>query len=182
MCRFTTGFLDDLHPAGTGADNPHALAAKVHRCLRPVCGVVALTLEVAGVHVGRRVGAGGEAGTEQEELALAEAKLAMAELMLRKKMMELMHEIRYLDAQKTAAQADLLSRELALDKVRLQYEMEIRAQIGAANAAVAKAMERLKRLDYERAYAFEAFDALTGYLFGDGHQHVGTAGSGHSGD
>ena len=120
--------------------------------------------------------------TEQEELALAEAKLAIAELMLRKKMMELMHEIRYLDAQKTAAQADLLSRELALDKVRLQYEMEIRAQIGAANAAVAKAMERLKRLDYERAYAFEAFDALTGYLFGDGRQHVGTAGSGHSGD
>ena len=95
-------------------------------------------------------------------LARLEAELVLKEHELRKQLMEHIQGIAYLDGKYRAAKAELIYREFELDKTRLQYEMEMRAGIGSANAEIARAMFELKKIEYQRVMAWERLDALTG--------------------
>ena len=67
-----------------------------------------------------------------------------------------------MDASIVAANANLLHRELELDKVRLQYEMEIRARIGSANMEVARGVYELYKLRFEKIRLWEQIEYLAG--------------------
>ena len=53
-------------------------------------------------------------------------------------------------------------RERALDKSRLLYEMEVRAEIGRAQADMAKLLWLNAQAKYQRALIWEQIDAVLG--------------------
>ena len=81
---------------------------------------------------------------------------------LRLRAMQLFHRLEQVDASIVAANANLLHRELELDKVRLQYEMEIRARIGSANMEVARGVYELYKLRFEKIRLWEQIEYLAG--------------------
>lgn len=91
-----------------------------------------------------------------------EARLKLLENELRLKTLNLVQHLERLETDLTAARADLLHRELDLDRVRLQYEMEIRARIGTANYEVARALHKLANARYQKALVWEQLDLLAG--------------------
>lgn len=100
-----------------------------------------------------------ELNTQMLEL---QARMAITEHALRIEVLELLKRLEQLQIHKQSAEAELLYRELELDKVRSQYQMEIRARIGQANTMVAKALTDLARIEYETALTWEQFDLLVG--------------------
>jgi len=99
----------------------------------------------------------------QNAIALEyEARLKLLENELRLKTLNLVQRLERLETDLTAARADLLHRELDLDRVRLQYEMEIRARIGTANYEVARALHKLANARYTKALVWEQLDLLAG--------------------
>jgi outer membrane protein TolC len=102
-------------------------------------------------------------GNRAKLLALTQerqAELATREYSIRRQVLEYVQQLEQLEAEITAAQAELLYRELELDKVRLQYEMEVRARIGGANKDVARALHRLAKARFDRAMVWEKLDAM----------------------
>ena len=91
-----------------------------------------------------------------------EAEFEALQHQYRVETLELLQQLKQLQLEKQAAEAELLFREVALDKVRLQYEMEVRARIGRANTQVAKALSRLANVKFDLALAWERIDALAG--------------------
>ena len=79
---------------------------------------------------------------------------------MRREVLTLVQQLAHLDAETRAAEAELLFTELDLDRVRLLYEMEVRARIGSANAKVAAALHRLARARYQRALVWDRLDIL----------------------
>ena len=91
-----------------------------------------------------------------------ESEVLRYENELRLRAMELFHRLEQVDARIVAANANLLHRELELDKVRLQYEMEIRARIGSANMEVARGVYELYKLRFEKIRLWEQIEYLAG--------------------
>ena len=89
-----------------------------------------------------------------------EAREAALEHDLRVEVLRLVQRLAHLDTELRAAEAELLFSELDLDRVRLLYEMEVRARIGTANSAVAAAISRLAHARYERALVWDRLDIL----------------------
>ncbi len=89
-----------------------------------------------------------------------EAREAELEHVLRQRVLGLVQQLAHLDSEIRAADAELLFTELDLDRVRLLYEMEVRARIGTANAEVASAVHRLARARYQRALVWDRLDIL----------------------
>ena len=110
---------------------------------------------------GRRLNAS-EIVSQQAEIVRRKAGIQLMEGRVRIESLELMQSLRRLEDEIAAAESELLYRELDLDKVRLQYEMEIRAQIGSANTHVASALHRLMKARYDSVMAWERLDALVG--------------------
>ena len=101
----------------------------------------------------------------QSAIALEnEARLKLLENELRLKTLNLVHQLERLETELNAARTDLLYRELELDRVRLQYEMEVRARIGTANYEVARALHKLALTRYQKALVWEQIDLLTGKI------------------
>jgi Ni2+-binding GTPase involved in maturation of urease and hydrogenase len=69
-----------------------------------------------------------------------------------------------LQTELAAANSELLYRELDLDKIRMQYEMEIHAQIGTGNTQVARALLRQVRAKYQLAMVWIEIDQLRGEI------------------
>ena len=88
------------------------------------------------------------------------AELTIREYLVRQQVLEIIQQLVQLEAEIKAAQAELLYRELELDKVRLQYEMEIRARIGRANKDVARALHRLAKARFDRVMVWEKLDSM----------------------
>ena len=88
-------------------------------------------------------------------------QVLLAESTIRQEVLALVQQIEHLSLEITAAENELLYRELELDKIRLQYEMEVRARIGGANKDVARAVLRLIKAKYGRALAWEKLYAIT---------------------
>jgi outer membrane protein TolC len=102
-------------------------------------------------------------GNRAQLLALKQerqAELATREYSIRRQVLEYVQQLEQLEAEITAAKAELLYRELELDKVRLQYEMEVRARIGGANKDVARALHRLAKARFDRVMVWEKLDAM----------------------
>ncbi len=114
------------------------------------------------IPIGQRLRKKADIEQQQIQVEKARAELDSLEYRLREKVLELVHKLGVLNSEVGAAKAELLYRELELDKVRLQYEMEVRARIGSANAEVAKALYRQKKAEYERAFVWEEIGALLG--------------------
>ena len=89
-----------------------------------------------------------------------EARQAALEHALRQEVLSWVQQLAHLDTEIRAAEAELLYTELDLDRVRLLYEMEVRARIGSANAEVAAALHRLARARYQRALVWDRLDIL----------------------
>ena len=96
------------------------------------------------------------------DLQRAAAELEVLKRDLRIHVLHLVQQLEQAETELAAAKAELLFQELKLDKVRLQYEMELRARIGSANADVAKAILRLAKVRYRRALVWEQIHALAG--------------------
>ena len=102
----------------------------------------------------------GEIADASARLLQAEANLSTLEHELRLQVLRLVQQLAHLDTELRAADAELLHSELELDRVRLLYEMEVRARVGRANADVAAAIYRQARARYQRALAWEKLDAM----------------------
>ncbi len=103
----------------------------------------------------------------QGEIQMASAKVMelaaqqqALENKLRVEVLRLVQQLIHLETEIRAAEAELHFSELELDRVRLLYEMEVRARIGSANAMVAAAVYRVTRAHYQRALAWSRLDIL----------------------
>ncbi len=96
------------------------------------------------------------------DLLRVKTKLEVLKRDLRIHVLHLVQKLEEAETELAAAKSELLYQELKLDKVRLQYEMELRARIGSANADVAKAILRLAKVRYRKALLWERIHALAG--------------------
>jgi outer membrane protein TolC len=114
-----------------------------------------LEIPIGGEHLRR-----GEIASASARLLETEARLSALEHELRLQVLRLVQQLAHLDTELRAAEAELLHSELELDRVRLLYEMEVRARIGRANADVAAAVYRQANARYQRALAWNRLDIL----------------------
>ncbi len=114
------------------------------------------------IPLNRRSRDAGEVSLQQAKVLQQEANISLLNHQIRTDVLELVQRIGSLQTEIAAAKSELLYSELNLDKVRLQYEMEVRARIGSANAGVARAIHRLARTRYQHALAWEKLDGLAG--------------------
>ncbi|MGB5705415.1 MAG: TolC family protein [Arenicellales bacterium] len=104
----------------------------------------------------------GEIARQSAAVLKYESNVKLIENELRLNVLRLVQRLEQLDSELNAARTDLLYRELDLDRVRLQYEMEVRARIGGANTEVARSLHRLAYIRYQRALVWEQLDMLAG--------------------
>jgi hypothetical protein len=97
----------------------------------------------------------------KQKLWADQAEIANFEHHIRRSTFQLIQRLNQLNIERRAAQAELLYREYSLDKVRLQYEMEVKVRLGLANTMVAKALTRVAKTNYEIGLTWEKLDALT---------------------
>ncbi len=99
--------------------------------------------------------------TLQADIQQQESEIALLENTLREQTLGLIQQLELLRFEIMSAESNLLYRELELDKVRLQYEMELRSSIGTANAALADAVYKLAAARYQHAFVWEQIDVLS---------------------
>ena len=98
-------------------------------------------------------------------LALIEAKRAESMALnyrLRERVLTWVHKLEKLAQQIAQNAQNLEYRERALDKSRLLYEMEVQAQIGQAQADMARLLWQDAQAKYKRAVIWERIDAALG--------------------
>ena len=96
------------------------------------------------------------------EVERNQAALGSIEHALRMKVLDLVQQLGSNRNETDAASTELDYRERELDRIRLEYELDYRASIGAGNLNVAKALHRVIRTEYERVLIWEQLDALAG--------------------
>ena len=98
------------------------------------------------------------------ELEARKAKLKKAEYDLQKLALDLVQELESLKVKHEAAKQRVAFRDLALDKRRALYEMEVQTTLGDAMTRLGEAQWRAAKVDFELALAWAKVDALTGKL------------------
>ena len=105
--------------------------------------------------------------TRDSEVALAEnalaqkqAELLVAEYAVREDVMTVISNLLVNRASAMAAEADETYRGYYQDRSRAMYEMEMRSDLGDAQAAVAEALLEVTRVDFEQALLWAEMDAL----------------------
>ena len=116
------------------------------------------------IPIGPKPASRGRIARQQGLILNHEANIQLLESKVRLELLRLLQALEHLQLELAAAESELLYRELDLDKVRLLYEMEVRAQIGSANTHVANALLRLTKAQYSRIVHLEMLDALTGRM------------------
>jgi outer membrane protein TolC len=108
-------------------------------------------------------------GGRDIEVALAkntllhkQAALASSEYAVREEVLMLLHELEVNRAEEAAAQAQETYRGYYQDRSRAMYELELRSDLGDAQAAAAEAMLESIRVDFERALLWTQLDSLLG--------------------
>ena len=91
-----------------------------------------------------------------------EAELLALDYEIREQVMQWVQELEILNQQIQQNAENLEYRERALDKSRLLYEMEVRAQIGQAQADMARLIWQDAQAKYKRALIWEQIDAILG--------------------
>lgn len=92
-------------------------------------------------------------------IAAEEAKFLALDFRIREQVLKWVQTLEKLEQQIEQNAQNLAYRERALDKSRLLYEMEVSAQIGQAQADMAKLLWQDARSKYKRALVWEKIDA-----------------------
>jgi hypothetical protein len=92
-------------------------------------------------------------------IAAEEAAFLALDFRLREQVLSWVQTLEKLKQQIAQNAQNLAYRERALDKSRLLYEMEVSAQIGQAQADMAKLLWQDARSKYKRALIWEKIDA-----------------------
>lgn len=98
------------------------------------------------------------------DLNMQDAELKKAEFELRQTVLDLVQELETLKVRRETAKQRLAYRDLALDRARALYEMEVNTTLGDALANVTQAQWALARAEFQFALAWARVDALTGKL------------------
>jgi len=98
------------------------------------------------------------------DLNTQDAELKKAEFELRQTALDLVQELETLKVRRDTAKQRLAYRDLALDRARALYEMEVNTTLGDALANVTLAQWELARAEFQFALTWARVDALTGKL------------------
>ena len=101
-----------------------------------------------------------EVALAENALAKKQAELLMAEYGVREDVLSLISDLLVNRAAIVAAEADETYRSYYQDRSRAMYEMEMRSDLGDAQAAVAEAMLEAARVDFEQVLLWTELDAL----------------------
>lgn len=96
------------------------------------------------------------------KLASKEAELLSLDYQVREQVLGWAQRLEMLTQQIGQNELNLEYRERALDKSRIEYENEVRAQIGRAQADMAKLIWLSAQAEFERALIWEQLDAVLG--------------------
>ena len=102
------------------------------------------------------------AGLSDREIASQQADLAMLDYELREQVLAWVQTLEALEQEINWNEQNLEYAERVLDKARLLYEMEVRSQIGRAQAQMARILWQAARAKFERALIWEQIDAALG--------------------
>jgi outer membrane protein TolC len=113
------------------------------------------------VYQGRRVSA--QLAREQAQFHKLQAEADKLRMDLAEALLEVWAEIDQLQRSgRAAARKQVEYRDLALEKARGQYEVELKANLGDAMAATMEAKLRERRTEYQLALGFARIQALLG--------------------
>jgi outer membrane protein TolC len=113
------------------------------------------------VYQGRRVSA--QLAREQAQFHKLQAEADKLGMDLAEALLDVWAEVDQLQRSvRTAARKQVEYRDLALEKARGQYEVELKANLGDAMAATMEAKLRERRTEYQLALAFARLKALLG--------------------
>lgn len=113
------------------------------------------------LYQGRRVSA--QLAREQAQFHKFQAGADKLRMELAEALLEVWSEIDQLQhSLREAARKQVVYRDLALEKARGQYEVELKANLGDAMAATMEARLRERRTEYQLALAFARLEALLG--------------------
>lgn len=99
---------------------------------------------------------------QQAELYRVQAQLTEAERSLRQTVLEQWTELNMLRIERDRAATQLNFRDLYLDRSRVMYEMEVKADLGDAMVRLSEAQLDEANVRFATALAWERMDALTG--------------------
>jgi len=102
-------------------------------------------------------------GREQARFHALQAQHDSLQLDLRQSVLEASEEIKHLrTTARRSAEIDVNARDMALEKARAEYEMELKANLGSSMAETQFAKWRQRAIEYRLALAWARLDALLG--------------------
>ena len=101
-----------------------------------------------------------EVALAEKALAQKQAELLMAEYGIREDVLTVISDLLVNRAAIVAAEADQTYRSYYQDRSRAMYEMEMRSDLGDAQAAAAEAILEAARVDFELSVLWAEFDAV----------------------
>jgi len=101
-----------------------------------------------------------EVALAENTLVQKQAELLAAEYAVREEVMTLVSDLLVNRAAAAAADSDNTYRSYYQDRSRAMYEMEMRSDLGDAQAAAADALLEVTRVDFEQALLWAEIDAL----------------------
>ena len=101
-------------------------------------------------------------GQEQAKLYRAQAELRAIESEIRQSVLLLWQELEQLRVESEGAQAQLVFRELYLDRSRANYEMEVSTDLGDAMVLLSEAQLTQARVQFQLALTWERLNGITG--------------------
>jgi len=106
-----------------------------------------------------------DAGLAREQARITEIQVQQQQLVmqLRESVMALWEEIQYLlDSERSSTKTNAQYRDLALEKARAEYEMELKTNLGTSMAETQVAQLRRRAVEYRLALAWARLEALLG--------------------
>lgn len=106
-----------------------------------------------------------DAALAREQARITEIQLQHEKLSteLRESLLSVWEEIQYLlDSERQSAKTNSLYRDMALEKARAEYEMELKTNLGTSMAETQLAQLRRRAVEYRLALAWARLEALLG--------------------
>jgi outer membrane protein TolC len=111
---------------------------------------------------------GGEIAADVAEanasLREKQARLGQAELAMHQRVLDLVQRLESLQVERTAARVRVDYRDLRLEQVRGQYELEMATTLGGTMKELTEAQWMAAKVEFELALAWAELDALAGKL------------------
>lgn len=111
-----------------------------------------------------------DAGLAREQARITEIQMQHEKLtmQLRQSLLSVWEEIQYLlDSERQSAKSNIQYRDLALEKARAEYEMELKTNLGTSMAETQMAQLRRRAVEYRLALAWARLEALLGTPLAD---------------